>query len=44
MAVTKAYRDRDRNDNLAMKVDRVMRIQQERMQSRQIVAAYKVTW
>ena len=42
MAVTKAYRDRDRSDNLAMKVDRVMRIQQERMQSRQIVAAYKV--
>ena len=42
MAVTKAYRDRDRSDSLAMKVDRVMRIQQERMQSRQIVAAYKV--
>nr|CAB3260813.1 uncharacterized protein LOC100176074 [Phallusia mammillata] len=41
MAVSKAYRDRDKNDLISMKVDRVMRIQQERMQAKHIVTAYK---
>lgn len=42
IAVSKAYKDRDRADELAMKMDRVMKIQQEKIQSRQIVNAYKV--
>ncbi|XP_076823082.1 uncharacterized protein LOC143469311 [Clavelina lepadiformis] len=41
VAVSKAYRDRDKTDNIATKVDRVMKVQQERMQAKQIVSAFK---
>nr|XP_002130149.1 uncharacterized protein LOC100176074 isoform X1 [Ciona intestinalis] len=40
-AVSNAYRDRDKSDHLALKVERVMRVQQEKMQARNIVAAFK---
>jgi len=42
MAVSKAYRDRDKADGAAMKADRVMKVQQDRLQAKRIVAAYKV--
>ena len=42
IAVSKAYQDRDKTDQLAAKVDKVMKVQQERAQSRHIVSAYKV--
>lgn len=42
IAVSKAYKDRDRADLLAMKMDRVLKIQQEKLQTRHIVNAFKV--
>ena len=43
LAVSKAYQDRDKSDQLAAKVDKVIKVQQERAQSRHIVSAYKVS-
>ncbi|XP_039270532.2 uncharacterized protein LOC120345171 [Styela clava] len=41
IAVSKAYKDRDRADQLALKMDRVLKIQQEKLQAKHIVNAYK---
>lgn len=41
IAVSKAYKDRDRADQLAEKMDRVLKIQQEKLQTKHIVNAFK---